>query len=232
MRHAAKFKRIQVKVRDVLLPFCVTLAINGALLLVWTLVDPSHWKRVAAGRTEAGQIESFGKCVSQGSVSVVMLSLLTAVNMLGLLAANILAYQTRNLSVSFNEGKYVNFAMFSILEALVIGVPILALIDSNPVARYLMGSLVIFFMSMAVLLFMFVPKMWMLSHKDPLKISLGELSTGDRSGISAFHGVSGLSSAPQQNIISMSGMTPYEIATCGPNGVPEPDENSVGALAF
>lgn len=215
--------------RDVLLPFCVTLAVNGVLLLVWTLVDPSHWKRVAAGRTEAGEIESFGKCVSTGSVSVAMLSLLTAVNILGLLAANVLAYQTRNLSVSFNEGKFVNFAMFSILEALVIGVPILALIDSNPVARYLMGSLVIFFMSMAVLLFMFVPKLWMVNQKDLLKTSLGDLSVGDQS---AFNGVSGLSIAPQHNSIPMSGMTPYEIATCGPNGVPQSDEISVGSLGF
>ena len=43
MEHASQFRRIEVKVQDVLMPFCVILALNTAFLLTWTLVDPLKW---------------------------------------------------------------------------------------------------------------------------------------------------------------------------------------------
>lgn len=202
MLNAAKLKRIKVKVQDVLFPFCATLVLNGALLVTWTLADPVYWERVAAGRTQDGQLESFGRCVSSGRLSDVMFALLVTINVLALLMANVLAYQTRNLKVSYEESKYVNLALFSILEALLIGVPILTLVD-DPEASYMVRSLLVFVLCMAVLLFMFIPKFWKSSE-----ISLKSMT--DR----------------MQDMSNVSG-----IDNCGPSGCPEDVDATLWEIA-
>ena len=166
MLNAARFKRIKVRVQDVLEPFCTILLFNGIFLLVWTLLDPLYWERVDAGRNEDGTIESYGRCVSKGKVSLAMLGLLVGVNIMALLFANVLAYQTRNLAVAFNESQYVGVAVFSIFEALLFGVPIVILVYTNPVASYMVRVLWVFVVCMVVLGFMFVPKYWMLDISD------------------------------------------------------------------
>lgn len=178
MKNAARFKRIQVKVKDVLLPFATILVFNCTFLLAWTLADPLYWERVDSGRTENGEIESYGRCVSSGKVSTAMISMLVGINLLALLTANILAYQTRNLDVSFSEGQYVNMAVFSILEALLFGVPIVVIVYSNPVASYVVRTLFVFVVCMVVLGFIFIPKYWMSNLRISSRMSGGGAPSG------------------------------------------------------
>ena len=112
---------------DVLLPFAVLLTLNAIFLAVWTAVDPLEWKRFDAGRSEDGQRSSYGRCVSEGTVSIVMLSLIAGTNFIALLYTLYMSFQTWNMTVAFNESRYVALAMVSIFQAILIGIPLLFL---------------------------------------------------------------------------------------------------------
>ena len=159
MYRAVQFRRIEVLAHDVLIPFCIILALNTGFLLTWTLEDPLRWERVDSGRTEAGILSSYGRCASSGNLSTVMIALIAGVNAIAIVAANVLAYQTRNMCVAFNESKFVGLSMGSILQAVLIGTPLLFLADSNPTARYVVRSLLVFVICMSILVFIFLPKM-------------------------------------------------------------------------
>ncbi|KAL3910784.1 MAG: hypothetical protein SGARI_001956, partial [Bacillariaceae sp.] len=170
MRHAQSFRRIQVSTKDVLLPLLVTLAMNTLLLSIWTGVDPLKWERVDSGRNSDGQLSSYGHCTASGTASKVLLSLLALTNFFALLFALILAFQTRHLQVAFNESKYIALSMFAIVQAALIGVPLLFLADSNPTTFYVVRCLLVFVVCLSVQLFIFVPKMTN-SNKDNTMMS-------------------------------------------------------------
>eukprot|EP00977_Amphora_coffeiformis_P021241 scaffold9085_cov215-Amphora_coffeaeformis.AAC.9 len=159
MKSAMRFRRVTVTVKDVILPFTILLTLNVAFLLMWTLVDPLVWVRIRKGRTETGERESYGHCQSSSTTARVMVGLVGGVNLVALGLANIQAYLTRNLSVAYDESKYIGLAMASILQAFLIGLPLLFLVDDNPIARYVVRSILVFVVCMSVLGFVFVPKM-------------------------------------------------------------------------
>ncbi|CAB9498272.1 Extracellular solute-binding protein family 1 [Seminavis robusta] len=204
MTSASRFQRIQVKVQDVLLPFCLILLSNVAFLLTWTLADPLYWERVYTGRTETGELESYGSCIYAGRVSQVMLGFIAGLNMAALLYANVLAYQTRELTVAFNESKFVALAMASILQAVLIGTPLLFLANSNPTARYVVRSVLIFVVCMSVLVFVFVPKV--LNQNDRIT-AVRVSSVGGRRG-----SISGLSSGFNKNSDFSNGVRSGEMS--------------------
>lgn len=160
MKKAKRFRRVKVTAKDVLLPFVLLLVVNVILLLIWTLVDPLFWERTYQGRTEAGELESSGRCTTSGNAGLILLALIAVANIIAVILANVQAYQTRELKSAYSESKYVGLAMASILQAFLIGVQLLFLSESSPTARYLVRSILVFVICMAVLLFIFVPKMF------------------------------------------------------------------------
>ena len=149
---------------------------NMALLLAWTIADPLLWERVDTGRTEAGVLLSYGRCASLKNVSSILIGLVAAVNIVALLFANVLAYLTRLLEVAFNESKFVGLAMASILQATLIGLPLLFLADANPVARYVVRSVLVFVICMSVLVFIFVPKVTKADEPMMIRFSVSGVS--------------------------------------------------------
>ena len=159
MKSAIRFRRIKVTVMDVILPFATLMILNVGFLLAWTIVDPLVWVRIDAGRTQDGYLESFGRCQSSTMIANVMVGLVAAANAVALVLAMVQAYQTRNLNVAFEESKYVTFAMASIMQAFLVGFPVLFLADTNTYARFVVRSVLVFVISMSVLCFIFIPKM-------------------------------------------------------------------------
>jgi hypothetical protein len=68
------------------------------------------------------------------------------------------AYRARKISDEFSESKYIGFAMASMLQALLLGLPLGVLVTNNPAARLFTYSGIIFLISMSLLLLIFVPK--------------------------------------------------------------------------
>ena len=73
--------------------------------LVWTALDPLQYTRVTIGRSEDGTLQSVGNCVSSGTTSTIIASLLFAVNLVVVVVAVIQVYQTRNVTVAYHESK-------------------------------------------------------------------------------------------------------------------------------
>lgn len=167
MKSAVRCRRVQVTTKDVLLPFAILLVLNCVFLLVWTVVDPLYWERVNVGRNEGGELVSYGHCTSSGTTSLVMIGLITAINAVAVILANIQAYQTRKLTVAYNESKFVALSMASILQAFLIGLPLLFLSNTTPTSRYVVRSLLIFVICMSMLGFIFVPKILSQRKNNP-----------------------------------------------------------------
>jgi len=159
--NARHMRRVVVKEKDVILPFAILMTVNCALMLAWTLVDPLLWFR-----TEPNDAyESQGYCRAEGDAYIIFLILIAIVNFLALVLANIQAFRARNITTEFSESLYVMMTMVSLLQALVIGVPLLVIVHENPVAGYFICSGLIFVVTTAILGLMFVPKMYLVRQR-------------------------------------------------------------------
>jgi hypothetical protein len=147
-------RRVVVTHKDVLAPFIALFTLNSVFLLTWTLVDPLRWERFAVGEEEWN---TYGACVG-GTLSKVMLGLIGAANFGALFLACQQAYHARDISDEFSESKYIGVAIYGWLQILVVGLPILFLIQrDNPTARYFLMVCMVFIVAMSMLLIIFVP---------------------------------------------------------------------------
>lgn len=150
-----------MKEKDVILPFAILMTSNFTLMLCWTLIDPLIWIR-----TEPNDAyESHGYCHAEGGSYVAFLVSIAIVNALALALANVQAFRARNTDTEFSESLYVSIIMLSLLECLIIGIPLLVLVHDIPVASYFVWSGLIFIVTMATLGLMFVPKMFLLRRR-------------------------------------------------------------------
>jgi hypothetical protein len=150
------FRRLKVSERDVLLPFAVMFSCNLLLLILWNILDPLYWDRITVTETE-----TYGTCNASGdSAWKAILIVLGLVNGLALVMANVEAYKARAITTEYGESKYIAIIMASILQVIIVGLPLLFLVDDNPTASYFIRSSIIFVICMSILLMMFVPKIY------------------------------------------------------------------------
>lgn len=156
----AAYERVTVRVRDVMGPFGVLVGANVVILLAWTLLNPLQYVRKPHEGTDLYNrvISYYGTCRSQRGSSAPYLAMLFVVNLSLLIVANIQAYQARSIQSEFAESKYIATAMVSFLQAGFTGIPILFVVREIPQAFYLILVFMIFIVSMATLLLIFVPK--------------------------------------------------------------------------
>jgi gamma-aminobutyric acid type B receptor len=177
MTSAKQWKRLKVSERDVLYPFAILFTVNVVLLVVWTVLDPLKWNR-----KETSETSSYGHCSTDldnsGVTWKVAAALLAATNGAALILANVEAYKARAVSTEYGESKYIAMAMGSMLQIMLVGVPLLFLVDDNPSAKYFIRSSIVFIICMSILLFIFVPKVkvWygLVFNKDHAKRNLSK----------------------------------------------------------
>ena len=99
-----------------------------------------------------------------------------SVNLSVLVLACYQAFQARDIQSEFSEATYIGFAVFSFCQAILTGIPIVAVVKDIPEAFYLVATFLIFVLCMVVLLLIFLPKIFMertyakLSHKEQKKM--------------------------------------------------------------
>lgn len=151
--------------------------LNIVFLLVWTLIDPMHWERRPTYGSEDG-LSSFGVCVlGRTGVSTAMVSCLVALALCVVILANYEAYKARDVSVEFSESKYVALAMICFLQVIVVGVPLIALVHTNPPAGYFVKAAIITVLSLSLLFLIFIPKQMFLREETRKKKETGEISS-------------------------------------------------------
>jgi competence protein ComGC len=101
--------------------------------------------------------------------SIPYLVVLAVVNVTALIVANIQAYRARNVRTDFSESSYIAMANASFLQAICICLPIIFLTKENPMAYYIVVSVVLFILCGAILIFIFVPKVFALKERKKNK---------------------------------------------------------------
>lgn len=202
------FRKELVGKRDVLLPFAVLFGLNVIILSLWTALDPLSYVRLDHPGTDGWNrtISSYGTCKSEHVIRYLIP--LAVVNLSVLVIANWQTYNARFIKSEFSEKRYVGFAMASLLQSMLVGVPILYVVRQSPQAYYLVLSFTIFVVSMIILLVIFVPKI-VISHQrinneEQLRIVQNSIrrssSLSPRRQLEALHDSAGTPSSGRLNI--------------------------------
>ena len=160
MKAGMQMRRIEVQPSDVMGPFAVLMSINVAMLIGWTIVAPLEYVRVPENNVDifGRDVESYGTCQSQKSNSLYFFIPMVVANFGGLSVATYQSYQGRNYATAISESRYLAMSMASLLESLLLGGPILLVLQDNPTGSYVMRSTLLCITCMTILLPVFVPK--------------------------------------------------------------------------
>lgn len=167
-----KFSRIKVTEKDVLAPFAFLMMVNIITLICWSVVNPLVYERLSSSGTDYWNREYksfYGTCVSStdaagGSLPYIIIIVVT--NSVSVIIANVQAYEARKIDVEFQESKFIAMATASFLQAFIIGIPVIVLVEEDPQAMFIVESMLIFITFTAVLLLLFVPKLTYLRSYD------------------------------------------------------------------
>jgi hypothetical protein len=142
-----------------MIPFVLLLTTNAVVLTVWTIVNPLKYTRLSHTGTDEWNrvLSTYGICQSDDPAFPYYITL-GVINLSIVLLANYQAYRTHFIRSEFSESKYIGLVMISMLQAFMSGVPILFLVRETPGAYYLILVFMIFFICMAVLWLIFLPK--------------------------------------------------------------------------
>jgi hypothetical protein len=150
-----QFRRVQVKVMDVMLPFATLFTLNFAFLLAWTIADPLQWTRQSI---QGQPWNTFGTCQSSGKVGTSMMTLVGVTDGIALVLAFYQAYKARNINSEFSEAKYLGIALYSWIQIAIVVGPMLFLVrKDDPISRYFLIVAVLFATCIGMLLLIFVP---------------------------------------------------------------------------
>ena len=158
-----RFQRMKVKEKDVIMPLVVLMVANAIVLACWTALNPLQYVRVENSGTDLWNrpTSSYGLCRSTAKSkggSIPYLVLIGVINLGALVFAIVQAYRARDIQTEFSESKYVMIVFASILQAAVIGIPIIFLSRSDPAVTYVVQTVLVFILSIVILLLIFVPK--------------------------------------------------------------------------
>lgn len=179
------FIRAKVETKDVIGPFLGLITCNWVVLLCWTFIDPLKYERDFLPGTDFWNrdIASAGSCQSENpTIYLVLLGLreycnmsyqdavhflrrstvfgflYRIVNLLVLAIACFQAFKARNIQTEFSEATYIGLAMFTLAQAFLSGIPIAVVVRDIPAVYYLVLTFLLFLLCMAVILFIFLPK--------------------------------------------------------------------------
>jgi len=159
------FKRIKVNPLDVMKPYFIMMAMNIVVLTCWTIIAPLTYQRFNSDGTDEWNrvIETYGVCTSKSETRDAnsffpYVIVLLIINISLLIIANIQSYRARTIQTEFSESKYITIIMASMLQVMIIGIPCICLLWNIPRAYFVVMVLLISCVSLAVLGFMFLPK--------------------------------------------------------------------------
>ncbi|CAB9523896.1 Metabotropic glutamate receptor 6 [Seminavis robusta] len=171
---ASQFRRVQVNVKDVLFPLVIMVGLNLVVLVTWSVVDPLVWERETEHSRDRFDrpTSSIAVCASNSqTLEKLFGALLFAISFVALALANWESYKGRKLPTEFNETGRIAMSMFFLIEAIIIGSPILLAAQGNPTATFLVKAMLIFCTCLAIIGPIFLP-IWSLQiRREKVKLS-------------------------------------------------------------
>eukprot|EP00579_Thalassiosira_antarctica_P015388 CAMPEP_0201938152 /NCGR_PEP_ID=MMETSP0903-20130614/40870_1 /ASSEMBLY_ACC=CAM_ASM_000552 /TAXON_ID=420261 /ORGANISM="Thalassiosira antarctica, Strain CCMP982" /LENGTH=602 /DNA_ID=CAMNT_0048479347 /DNA_START=11 /DNA_END=1816 /DNA_ORIENTATION=- len=158
------FQRVVIEPQDVMLPFACILTANVVTLICWTVINPLQYIRSELPGTDDWNriIATYGHCSSSdsGGGAAPYIAVLGVVNLTVIVIANYQAYRIRHASTEFQEARFILLINVIILQALILGVPMLFLVSSDPRGFYAVSTILISVICLSIILLMFVPKFY------------------------------------------------------------------------
>jgi len=152
-----QFRRVTVTSQKVTILSVVLATVNFMLLLLWTLIDPLQWELRSVQDEPWNQ---YGECDSKGMAGTVFFALTLAFNGIVLVMACYQACKAKDISDECSEAKHLAIALFGWVEIVLVGIPVLFLIDrDNRDARHFLQIILITCICLSMLLIIFVPIM-------------------------------------------------------------------------
>jgi len=171
---------VKVGFVDVAAPMALLLTLNTITLLCWTVISPLEYKRRDHDGTDGWNrvISTYGSCVSSDGTAgwVPYIVILLVINFSSLLVAIVQVYKARKVSMAFSETN-IGFAFALLLQAFVIGVPLLFLVYDEPRNYYIVWMCLILITCMTLLCLIFIPKF---SNRNMTKSGNTSTSTSAR----------------------------------------------------
>ena len=127
-----QWRRRAVTVQRAIIPAMALLALTVAILVVWTVVDPWQWERHVIREIPS---ETYGQCENDRFWAYFgpLMALLVSSESL----SAFYAWKTLDVPEDFGDSKMIFYAIFTHLQAWVVGVPILTVLgDSSAAATY------------------------------------------------------------------------------------------------
>ena len=147
----------------------VIVFIEIGLLIIWTILAPLEYTRVASYSKYGAPLFSYGACLGAAPLSAILLGLLLSLNSLLIFGLIFLSYLVRNApKEEFQEANETFLAGCFIGCIYFLGIPTVAALYSHPAGRFLALSSVSFLIPLALLLVMYVPK-FMSFHRPPAR---------------------------------------------------------------
>jgi hypothetical protein len=134
------------------------LAVNFIILMTMSFESPLHWTRTDVGTVDFfdRSTGSYAKC--SGENSEIYAGVLIAFNMILLIVGNWYNFMSRYVELEFGESRFVGISLGAMLQAWVMGIPVLFLAWEDPRGRFFAASGVVGVTSLAIQLCIFVPK--------------------------------------------------------------------------
>lgn len=152
---------------QVILPLVLLVAMNTTTSICWTAIAPLRFVRTLEEGTDPWNrsLGSYGHCRSADvGGSIPYLVVIGTITTAALVIANFQAYRARNVRTEFNESVYIAMGNASFLQAILTCLPVIFLTRESPQAYFIVLSVVLFILSSAILVCMFVPKMHALKN--------------------------------------------------------------------
>ncbi len=130
-------------------------------MIAWTIDAPLVWVRtVTYADSFNNPIESTAACVASNPNTTIYVGLLVAFHILALSFGAYVSTAAKEIPQEFQESRWIALAMGSTLQIFLIGIPtVIATYTTSSFARYMSIMLIVFVTNIAMLLFIFVPKM-------------------------------------------------------------------------
>jgi hypothetical protein len=162
-KSGARFRRISIQPKDVILPFILLMGLSLVILIAWTIVSPLEWQRRDLDNFDqfGRNTESIGGCYVCSGSNIPPLYFavpLFAIEAVSVVIACHQSTRSRHIPTVYNESFYLFVTMGSILETFLLGLPIMFMVRDTPGPRFLVESLLLFILCLAVLAPIFWPK--------------------------------------------------------------------------
>jgi len=173
-------QRAQVRFMDVVKIVGQVVIFEATLMLAWTIFSPLQFKRVCEVEdpSTGDCLVSHATCIGTNDLyKDVFIPVIGIVHLIFLLYAAYICWVARNVPTEFQEGRWISMSIFSNIQILCLGTPLVILLSDQVVPSFIIRAGIIWLNDCAVVAVIFGPKYMAVTSAAVIEQPNQELST-------------------------------------------------------